>query len=652
MNFRIPFFLQVFLVSSFVASDPDPNAYGNPQDGCETGETDQCLGYDADSNCQEDMCSASCKDGSDCPVGSYPFKEAACLTYTNEKAGKCVPMCTTDIDCKFLNFAHCYNECYTNQDKSYGSCCAYSITSPAPTPTPPAPTPTPSQSGLSDNYGDPLYGCGGGGDSETTLDVCVGFSYFFYDETCTINMCSADCTHKSDCPLGIASDGFLGAKCVAGDLQAHFGWTTGKCFPMCTTDSDCDYAFDGQCVPLDMISIVDTDSTEKICVYEVPAPWWNSLPGCSRNWDTWQRCMGESGGILLGGLLLMLICCCKCCCKKKPAAQQSEPLINPNSISSSYNTAPPVSSSTSSFIDVEQNSGGAPADYSMPGITWKPPSKRKEALTLRHKLEELLDQLVANDTWTSEERATITGKHLPAAKSFLDHCKAEAAKDLAPLKFVINKLEKRYKALYDVTTDMIQTDDLAWPQVLELGNKLERQSLTGTKFCQDRNQLVRLYQDAQRVKPTFDSVFRKIAASTNGKFLPGTLKPLFRALEKTVMKRSDDPTLDRAERVCDVVRGMLVYENFGGMVRGMQAMVGHANVEHMRTKSRFAVPTSGGWRDVVSNIRFPSDEQGHICEIQFVHERMLVVRKQMGGHDEYNYFRSAIELLEVVDGSD
>ena len=29
------------------------------------------------------------------------------------------------------------------------------------------------------------------------------------------------------------------------------------------------------------------------------------------------------------------------------------------------------------------------------------------------------------------------------------------------------------------------------------------------------------------------------------------------------------------------------------------------------------------------------------------------MRKQMGGHDEYNYFRSAIELLEVeqVDGS-
>jgi hypothetical protein len=502
MNFRIPFFLQVFLVSlSFVASDPAPdsNPYGNPQDGCETDETDQCVDYDADSNCQQDMCSASCQQASDCPVGSYPlgFVGAACLADTQGKGGHCVPMCTTDSDCNFNQdyTAQCFQNCYTNQDGSSHGCCAYPVSTPEP-----EPTPNSNQNGLT------------------------------------------------------------------------------------------------------------------------------------------------YSGIALGGLLLIVLCCR--CCKKKPAAQQSEPLINSHSSSSQYNT------STSSFIDVEQNSGGAPADFSMPGITWKPPSQRKKALTLRSKLQQLQDQLVANGKWTSKERATITEKHLPAAKSFLDQCKAEAAKDLAPLKYVINKLEKRYKELYDVTTNMIQSDDLDWPRVLELGNKLEGQSSPDTKFCQDRNQLVRLYQDAQRVKPTFDSVFSKIAASTNGRFLPGTLKPLFRALEKTVMKRSDDPTLDRAERVCDVVRGMLVYKEFGGMVRGMQAMANHADVHHMRTKCRFAVPTSGGWRDVVSNIRFHSDEEGHICEIQFVHDRMLVVRKQMGGHDEYNYFRSAIELLEVVDGSD
>ena len=267
-------------------------------------------------------------------------------------------------------------------------------------------------------------------------------------------------------------------------------------------------------------------------------------------------------------------------------------------------------------IKEKKSVSAAAADFAIPGITWKPPSKREKALTLRHELQLLQDQLTSNGRWTSEERTTVTEQHLAAAKSFLDLCKAEAAKDLGQLKDVVNKLEKKYTPLYDATATMIQNDDPAWPQALELGNKLERQSKTGSSFCQDRNQLVRLYQDAQRVKPTFIGVFSEVAASTSGKFTPGTLKPLFRALEKTVMKPSDDPTLDRADRVCDVVRGMLVYKNFGDMVLGMQAMVDHADVQHMRTKCRFAVPTSGGWRDVVSNVKFRSDDEGHICEIQ------------------------------------
>ena len=36
-----------------------------------------------------------------------------------------------------------------------------------------------------------------------------------------------------------------------------------------------------------------------------------------------------------------------------------------------------------------------------------------------------------------------------------------------------------------------------------------------------------------------------------------------------------------------------------------------------------------------------------MCEIQFVHKGLLAVRKTCGGHDVYNKFRSALELLEV-----
>lgn len=39
--------------------------------------------------------------------------------------------------------------------------------------------------------------------------------------------------------------------------------------------------------------------------------------------------------------------------------------------------------------------------------------------------------------------------------------------------------------------------------------------------------------------------------------------------------------------------------------------------------------------------------QGHVCELQFVHAQLMIVRKQMGAHREYGIFRAANELLEL-----
>jgi hypothetical protein len=52
--------------------------------------------------------------------------------------------------------------------------------------------------------------------------------------------------------------------------------------------------------------------------------------------------------------------------------------------------------------------------------------------------------------------------------------------------------------------------------------------------------------------------------------------------------------------------------------------------------------------DHVVNVRFKSDGNRHVCEIQFVHKTLLIVREGMGGHHVYNYSRSALELLETL----
>ena len=46
------------------------------------------------------------------------------------------------------------------------------------------------------------------------------------------------------------------------------------------------------------------------------------------------------------------------------------------------------------------------------------------------------------------------------------------------------------------------------------------------------------------------------------------------------------------------------------------------------------------------NFHFVDDKYRHVCEIQIVHDNMMLVRHKMGGHHEYAMFRSALELLE------
>jgi hypothetical protein len=60
-----------------------------------------------------------------------------------------------------------------------------------------------------------------------------------------------------------------------------------------------------------------------------------------------------------------------------------------------------------------------------------------------------------------------------------------------------------------------------------------------------------------------------------------------------------------------------------------------AKVELVRYKDRVRAPTEGGWSDGMANIRFLSDPNAHVCEVQLVLRRMMLVRKQMNAHHGY-----------------
>ena len=48
------------------------------------------------------------------------------------------------------------------------------------------------------------------------------------------------------------------------------------------------------------------------------------------------------------------------------------------------------------------------------------------------------------------------------------------------------------------------------------------------------------------------------------------------------------------------------------------------------------------------NFYLKDDPNRHICELQLVHQRMLVARKNMPGHAIYSRLRNAIEIQEAL----
>ena len=64
-----------------------------------------------------------------------------------------------------------------------------------------------------------------------------------------------------------------------------------------------------------------------------------------------------------------------------------------------------------------------------------------------------------------------------------------------------------------------------------------------------------------------------------------------------------------------------------------------------RVKNRFAAPTCGGWADCLVSISIGNCK--HVAEIQLVHARLMLVRKNMGAHHVYSNFRTAYEVLSM-----
>ena len=72
--------------------------------------------------------------------------------------------------------------------------------------------------------------------------------------------------------------------------------------------------------------------------------------------------------------------------------------------------------------------------------------------------------------------------------------------------------------------------------------------------------------------------------------------------------------------IFDCARAAIEFKNMRDIWRGLVSLVWaqeSGEIEIMRCKNRFKMPTGGGWSDVLINFSFQSGPaQGHVCEIQ------------------------------------
>jgi hypothetical protein len=130
------------------------------------------------------------------------------------------------------------------------------------------------------------------------------------------------------------------------------------------------------------------------------------------------------------------------------------------------------------------------------------------------------------------------------------------------------------------------------------------------------------------------------------KFFGSKMKGIWRCIEKMELRRHP---VESCENICDIVRGAICSNSVAVLADVYEQLMNTPNVQIVRVKNRLMHANDSGWADCLINFIFVDDPTQHVCEVQLVHEKLMLVRKNMGAHESYSFFRSALELLEATD---
>ena len=214
--------------------------------------------------------------------------------------------------------------------------------------------------------------------------------------------------------------------------------------------------------------------------------------------------------------------------------------------------------------------------------------------------------------------------------------------------------------MYNQMCDKLVSDEPSQYQTMtEAADNLAAEARGGCS--QTEENVCRLWERALAVRPLYEQLLQRLGQETGRWVELGKPKHLWRILEKSA-GNANSPV-----RVCDIARAMVVCDNFEQHAKVLRFILGCVQdglIELLRLKQRYRNPSAGGWRDIMLNFAFAGSAgtplrlgdqgdahtTGHVCELQIVHAKMLLLRAGAGGHADYNNCRAALELLELAVG--
>jgi len=301
---------------------------------------------------------------------------------------------------------------------------------------------------------------------------------------------------------------------------------------------------------------------------------------------------------------------------------------------------------------------------------WKPQSERDAELAHQFALPksaEAVDESIAafkvcekrfleNGFWVEEDLATIR-QHADTVVQYLLKRVREAS---SPQQVQIMRCCLHmdalhdFKTLYDATMENIRRKESSgFKSYTQVAGEL---TLFATSCVCPANprKLIELYNSGRAVYDRFHAFIKKASGASRSGYVykthgnkdqPG-MKGIYRVLEKGIFKYARDLTGDLdLSKVRDLVRGGIIDLSMKGLAAIATFLLESKEVTVCRVKDRFNKPSSAGWTDCMLNFHFNDDPNKHVCEVQLIHFKMLSQRTTQEGHNAYNIFRAAWELL-------